>query len=82
MAEVEARPEGATWAVTVDPAAPPDLCVVDALARLQLAIARCGGRIRVHGANDDLRRLLELAGLTDVVGYQVEEQLCDRQQGD
>jgi hypothetical protein len=67
MAEVEAHPGAAAWAVTVDPAAPADLCVVDALARLQLAVARGGGRIRVHGATNDLRRLLELAGLADVV---------------
>jgi hypothetical protein len=44
-----------------------DLCVVDALARLQLAVGRHGGRIVVHGADDELQDLLDLAGLTGVV---------------
>jgi hypothetical protein len=54
------------WTVRVrTPAA--DLCVVDALARLQLAVARHGGRIVVQDADDDLRSLLDLAGLAGVV---------------
>ena len=67
MAEVDPRRAGATWAVTVETAAPADLCTVDALARLQLAVARHGGSIRLHGATDDLRRLLDLAGLAAVI---------------
>jgi anti-anti-sigma regulatory factor len=48
----------------------PDLVVVDTLARLQLTARRAGGRIRVRGASDDLRHLLVLAGLADVVGQE------------
>jgi hypothetical protein len=67
MAEVEPRRPDGAWAVTVETPAPPDLGTVDALARLQLAVARAGGRIRVHGATADLRQLLDLAGLATVV---------------
>jgi hypothetical protein len=64
---VEPRRAGDAWTVTVDTAAAADLLTVDALARLQLAVARGGGRIRVHGASPDLCRLLDLAGLAGVV---------------
>lgn len=66
MAEVEPRQPGAAWAVTVDAPVPADLGIVDALARLQLAVARAGGRVRVHGVSEDLRSLLDLAGLAAV----------------
>jgi hypothetical protein len=46
---------------------PPDLAVVDALARLQLAARRYGCSIRVHGTGPDLGALLELVGLADVL---------------
>jgi hypothetical protein len=67
MAEIEPRRPGEAWAVTVEMPARADLGTVDALARLQLAVARTGGRIRVHGADADLRRLLDLAGLAAVI---------------
>jgi hypothetical protein len=41
---------------------------VDVLARLQLTVSRAGGRVRVHAASAELRRLLDLAGLSDVLG--------------
>jgi hypothetical protein len=44
----------------------PDLRVVDALARLQLAARRVGGSIRLRNPCERLRALLEVAGLTDV----------------
>ena len=44
----------------------PDLRVVDALARLQLAARRVGGSIRLRNPCERLRALLEFAGLTDV----------------
>lgn len=41
----------------------PDLAAVDALARLQLAAARCGRLLCLHGADAGLVELLELVGL-------------------
>jgi hypothetical protein len=67
MAEVAPRRPAAAWAVTVEMPAHADLGTVDALARLQLAVARNGGHIRVHGADADFRRLLGLAGLAAVI---------------
>jgi hypothetical protein len=45
----------------------PDLTLVDALARMQLATRRLGCTIRVDGAGDDLRRLLDLVGLAELL---------------
>jgi hypothetical protein len=44
----------------------PDLWVVDALARLQLAARRVGGSIRLRNPCDRLRALLDVVGLTEV----------------
>jgi hypothetical protein len=44
----------------------PDLRVVDALARLQLAARQVGGAIRLRNPCERLRALLDLAGLTSV----------------
>src|SRR3954451_2898624 len=41
----------------------PDMATVDALARLQLAASRVGCAIRVRSLREELRGLLELAGL-------------------
>ena len=54
--------------VTVDLAGVPlDLGVVDALARLQLAVGRRGGRVRLASGGPDLGALLQLCGLADVL---------------
>lgn len=45
----------------------PDLCTVDALARLQLTARELGGGIRLRHASSQLRELLAFAGLDDVV---------------
>jgi anti-anti-sigma regulatory factor len=45
----------------------PDAAAVDGLARMQLAARRAGGRVILRGACGELRDLLELAGLTDVL---------------
>ncbi len=45
----------------------PDLATVDALARLQLAARRLGRSIRLRHASRELRELLSLAGLSDVL---------------
>lgn len=46
----------------------PDAVVLDALTRLQLTVKRLGCMLRLRGANADLRDLLELSGLSEVVG--------------
>jgi ABC-type transporter Mla MlaB component len=46
---------------------PADLDAVDALARLQVAVSRCGRRLLLHGVNGGLAELLEFVGLSDVV---------------
>jgi ABC-type transporter Mla MlaB component len=45
----------------------PDAVVVDALARLQLGARRTGCRVQLRNASDDLRQLLALMGLADVL---------------
>jgi hypothetical protein len=44
-----------------------DLATVDALARLQLIAGRLGITLELRGAPRELRELLDLAGLRDVV---------------
>ncbi|MEU9863847.1 STAS domain-containing protein [Streptomyces sp. NPDC047971] len=44
-----------------------DLAAVNALARLKLAAGRRGHRLRFEGAGDELRLLLDLVGLADLV---------------
>jgi hypothetical protein len=50
-----------------DQPSPLDLEVVDALARLQLAARRAGRSIRLVHPSQELRDLLDFAGLADVV---------------
>jgi ABC-type transporter Mla MlaB component len=45
----------------------PDAVCVDALARLQLAARGHGCRVRLRGASEDLRALVGLMGLGDVL---------------
>lgn len=45
----------------------PDLAVVDVVARLQLVAGRRGHRLRLVRAGGELRELLVLAGLDEVV---------------
>ena len=52
----------------------PDIALVDALMRLQLAARRQGWRVRVRGAPADLCGLLELVGLARVVGVEAPRQ--------
>ncbi len=47
---------------------------VAALARLALDARRAGARLEVAGAGDDLRRLVLLAGLDEVLGLQPQGQ--------
>jgi hypothetical protein len=48
----------------------PDLALVDALSRLQLAARRLGCAIRLDGASRDLRDILELTGLAGRLGVE------------
>lgn len=52
---------------------PPGLATVDALARMQLAARRAGGRIRLRAAAPPLLLLLELVGLRFEVEGEAEE---------
>lgn len=47
-----------------------ELGIVDALARLQLAARRSGYEVAVTDAPSDLLELIELAGLTEVLGIE------------
>lgn len=57
-----------------------ELGIVDALARLQLAARRSGYEIAVTAAPADLLDLIELAGLTDVLGVEALRQPEEREQ--
>ncbi|MBV9291859.1 MAG: STAS domain-containing protein [Frankiales bacterium] len=46
---------------------PADLSSVDYLARCRLAAQRDGSRLTVHGVSAELRELLELAGLGELL---------------
>jgi len=46
---------------------PSDLDAIDALARLQVVVSRCGGSLRLHGADGGLAELLEFVGLSNVM---------------
>jgi len=45
-----------------------DAVAVDALARLALAARRHGTRVCLRGASEELRELMELMGLSEVLG--------------
>ncbi len=62
---VDGDVELAVW--SVDGPAPPDLSVVDAVARLQLAARRAGWSTRLRDPSVALRCLLDLVGLADVL---------------
>jgi hypothetical protein len=48
----------------------PDLALVDSLARLHLGARRRGGRLRLCNVKPELRGLLELVGLADVLALE------------
>jgi len=57
--------EIASWPLPAD--GRPDLELVDALARCELAARRVGYDVRVQGARHDLVELLEFVGLRDLL---------------
>jgi anti-anti-sigma regulatory factor len=56
------------------------LDAVEALARLQLAARRKGLDLRLHVVSRELRDLIELAGLTQVLGVEPRGQPEEREQ--
>ncbi len=57
------------------------LATVEALARLQLALRRRGYELRLRGLSRELRALIELVGLTEVLGVEARRQPEEREQG-
>ena len=53
--------------VTAGASTPADLVTIDALARLQLVAARAGFEVRLLEASAELRALLDLVGLGEVL---------------
>jgi anti-anti-sigma regulatory factor len=53
----------------------PNEVTIEALARLQLTVGRVGCRFRVRHACEELRDLLALSGLSDVIPLVVESSL-------
>lgn len=45
----------------------PDVAVVDAIARLQLTLGRLGCELSLRNPSSELRELIDLAGLADVL---------------
>ncbi len=56
-----------------------DIATVDALARLQLTARRLGWRLRLRNVSVELRELIELAGLTGVLGVEPVRQPEERE---
>ena len=56
------------------------LATVDALARLQLAARRRGLEVRLHSPQGELRELIELAGLTAVLGVEPRREAEERKE--
>ena len=54
--------------ITLGGRRPPDLAVVDVLASVRLAVDRLGASLVVRSIEPELRSLLELSGLHDVLG--------------
>ncbi len=52
----------------------PDLALVESLARMQLRARRRGERVRLRNVSEELRGLLELVGLTDVLAVEPERE--------
>jgi hypothetical protein len=57
-----------------------DLRTVDRLARLQLGVRRRGERLVLRAPSDDLRRLIDLAGLTEALRVEPARQSEEREE--
>jgi anti-anti-sigma regulatory factor len=58
----------------------PTAATIDLIARQHLAARRRGGRIRLRGASVDLERLIQLAGLAEVLRVESRRQSEEREE--
>ena len=58
----------------------PTAATIDLIARQHLAARRLGGRIRLRGASVDLERLIQLAGLAEVLRVEPRRQPEQREE--
>jgi anti-anti-sigma regulatory factor len=58
----------------------PTAATIDLIARQHLAARRRGGRIRLRGASVDLERLIQLAGLAEVLRVESRRQSEQREE--
>jgi hypothetical protein len=58
----------------------PDCATIDGIARLQLAVHRCGLELQLRNANEPLRELIGLAGLGGVLRVEPGRQTEEREQ--
>ena len=66
--------------VVLDESVPADLTTLDALARLQLEARRQGFEIRLLEVPEALRKLIDFAGLRDVLCVEVRRKAEEREQ--
>jgi ABC-type transporter Mla MlaB component len=57
-----------------------DLAAVNALARAAVNARRCGARLRVVNASQDLQQLITFAGLADVLLGRIEGKVEEREE--
>jgi len=74
------RDDGSQMVVGRIDARSPDLVLVDALARLQLAARRRGWTLQIRDAPDELRAFHEFLGLSGVVAVETRRQAELREQ--
>jgi hypothetical protein len=79
---ISAPPAGLSGVVTLDCAqfAEPRVEVIDYIARLKLGLRRGNGELRLSRVSRELAGLIELAGLADLLGVQVQGQAEQRKQ--
>jgi anti-anti-sigma regulatory factor len=58
----------------------PTVSTIDRIARQHLDARRRGGRVRLRGASADLERLIQLAGLADVLRVEPRRQPEQREE--
>jgi anti-anti-sigma regulatory factor len=58
----------------------PSVAVIDHIARLRLGVRRGGCELCLQEVGDELGKLIELAGLSEVLGVQVKGQAEERKE--
>jgi anti-anti-sigma regulatory factor len=66
-----------------------DAKAVDVIARIQLAVRQCGGRVKLVNVRAPLVELIDLCGLTEALGVEVRREVeegkqagCVEEEGD